>query len=146
MGFTGIESVDSSLQKTNEWLIELGDDLDLEGREAGWCVLRTSLHALRDRLPAREAVQLSAQLPMIVRGMFFDGWTGGDNPSRARTGNQFLEPLQERFRSCGGIDAEQAFRAVLGLLSRHVSRGEIDDVKACLPAPLRELWPETVRG
>jgi uncharacterized protein (DUF2267 family) len=32
------------------------------------------LHALRDRLTVNEAAQFGAQLPMLVRGIYYEGW------------------------------------------------------------------------
>lgn len=145
MSFTGIEAVDTSLQKTNEWLFEINEELALKSRDLSWFVLHNVLHVLRDRLPAREALQLGAQLPLVVRGAFFEGWTAPEKPSKAHTAEEFLKPLQERFRIKEKVDAESATRAIFSLLARHVSQGEIEDVKACLPRELRELWPQAAK-
>lgn len=142
MSFTGIEAVDSSLQKTNEWLLEINEELDLKSRGLSWFVLHNVLHVLRDRLPSREALHLGAQLPLVVRGVFFEGWTDPEKPTRAHTTEEFLKPLQERFRIKEKVDAESATRAVFSILARHISQGEVEDMKSCLPPPLRELWPK----
>ena len=42
--------------------------------EKAYAVLRSVLHALRDCLPPAEVVKFSAQMPMMVKGVFFDGW------------------------------------------------------------------------
>jgi uncharacterized protein (DUF2267 family) len=39
------------------------------------------------------------------------------------------------------IDPEDAARAVFKVLERHISPGEVEQVKAGLPAEIRSLWP-----
>jgi uncharacterized protein (DUF2267 family) len=74
MSTTGLEVFDTTLQKTNEWLDEIMNGLALEDRHTAYAALRGTLHALRDRLRLEEAVHLGAQLPMLVRGFYYEGW------------------------------------------------------------------------
>ena len=74
MSMTGLEVFDTTLQKTNEWLDEIMDELALQDRHTAYVALRGTLHALRDRLPVQEAVHLGAQLPILVRGFYYEGW------------------------------------------------------------------------
>lgn len=128
-------------QKADEWLNELAADLFLEDRAKALTALRGGLHALRDRLTPDEAVQLGAQLPMLIRGLYYEGWTPRDTPIKVRTKDGFLELVQRPFHpSDPTLDPESVARAVLDLLSRHVSAGEIEDVKRILPKPIEALW------
>ena len=43
-------------------------------RRSAYRALRSVLHVLRDRLTPEQAVHLGAQLPLLVRGIFYDGW------------------------------------------------------------------------
>jgi uncharacterized protein (DUF2267 family) len=106
-----------------------------------YLALRTTLHALRDRLTVEEVAQLGAQLPMLVRGFYYEGWDSTGTPLRVRHKEQFLARIQEEFRSDEPIDPERVARAVFGILARRVAAGEIEDVKHVLPAELRHLWP-----
>lgn len=144
MSATGIKAVDASLQKTNTWLKEIGDELELDAREDAWVVLRLGLHALRDQIATEEVFQLAAQLPMLIRGLYFEGWTPRIKPGDQRRTDEFLDSIQKHFDSRGGLDPELAMKAVLGVLTRHISKGEIDDIKAVLPKELRGMWPVTV--
>src|SRR4051794_24483506 len=74
MSMTGLEVFDSTLQKTNEWIDEIMYELAIEERHAAYVALRGTLHVLRDRLPLEEAAHLGAQLPMLVRGFYYEGW------------------------------------------------------------------------
>jgi uncharacterized protein (DUF2267 family) len=80
MSATGLSVFDTTLQKTNHWLKELMRLLDWNDRQKAYLALRATLHALRDRLPLEETAQLGAQLPMLVRGFYYEGWDPGDKP------------------------------------------------------------------
>ena len=128
-------------QKADEWLNELALDLFLEDRAKALLALRGGLHALRDRLTPDEAVQLGAQLPMLIRGLYYEGWTPHETPIKVRTKEGFLRLVERPFNpSDPTLDPESVARAVLDLLSRHVSEGEISDVRHILPRPIEELW------
>ena len=141
MSATGLDVFDRTLHKTNAWLSDLMDALGWQDRHAGYLALRTTLHALRDRLTVEEVAQVGAQLPMLVRGFYYEGWDPTGTPLRVRHKEQFLARIQEEFRSDEPIDPERVARAVFGILARRVAAGEIEDVKHVLPAELRHLWP-----
>jgi uncharacterized protein (DUF2267 family) len=102
------------------------------------------LHALRDRLLPDEAVDLSAELPMLVRGFYFEGWQPSLHTDRERTLDEFIAHVRRELHNARfSIDAEAACRAVFTLLSRRISAGEIRDVRAELPAVLQPLWPRS---
>jgi uncharacterized protein (DUF2267 family) len=103
--------------------------------------LRVVLHSLRDRLPVDEAVDLAAQLPMLIRGLYYEGWRTSGKPVRAGK-EEFLAAIRQHFASnVTKPDAEVLARVVLGVLVRHVSAGEMRDVRGVLPKELRELLP-----
>ena len=136
------EVFDASLQKTQIWFNDLMPELDWEDQpKKAYLALRTVLHALRDRLSAEEALQLAAQLPTLIRGVYFEGWNLKDKPHKERHREEFLRHITEAFRDDVNINAERITRAVFKVLARHISKGEIDDVKRILPHELRELWP-----
>jgi uncharacterized protein (DUF2267 family) len=133
---------DGTLQKTQIWLNELMSALDWENHpHKAYLALRTVLHALRDRLPVEEAVQLGAQLPMLVRGFYYEGWTLKGKPHKERHKEDFLAHIKDAFKEDVTVRPESIARAVFKVLARHTSQGEIDDVKPILPKALHELWP-----
>lgn len=139
----GVANVfDGTIQKTNIWLNDIMKELDWQERpEKAYHALRTVLHALRDRLTIEEAVQLGAQLPMLVRGFYYEGWTLTGKPRKERHKEDFLNHIKEAFKEDYTVRAESIARAVFKTLARHTSPGEIEDVKNILPKPLHELWP-----
>ena len=146
MSATGLKVFDTTLQKTNRWLNELMQLLGWGDRERAYLALRATLHALRDRLTVEEAAQLSAQLPMLVRGFYFEGWDPTGKPKKERHEEEFLTDIALAFPDEEVVDAAQVTRAVFTLLAIHVSEGEIEDVRQLLPSGLRHLWPAHAQG
>src|SRR6266851_4782007 len=72
MSTTGLEVFDTTVQKTNIWLKDIMQALGWEDRHKAYVALRITLHALRDRLTPEEASQLGAQLPMLIRGLYYE--------------------------------------------------------------------------
>ncbi len=132
------------VQQLQVWLKELRDAGDLADEQEAYVVLRGVLHQLRDRLSPQEAIDLGAQLPLIVRGVYYEGWTPSQPPEKIRTQHDFFEQLAERL-SPHPIDVERATRDVFSLLSQHCDPGEIKDVIAQLPSGLKALWPARAR-
>ncbi|MGA1875590.1 MAG: DUF2267 domain-containing protein [bacterium] len=148
MSMTGLDVFDSTVQKSNLWLKELMEEMGWADRHKAYLALRAVLHALRDRLFMEEAVELAAQFPMLIRGMYFDNWEPSKTPVKKRHKEEFLAGILHYFETDPEADPEQIARAVFRILSRRISKGEINDVKALLPKSLQELWPEltTMRG
>ena|SRR2546425_7417647 len=141
MSATGLDVFDTTLQKTNTWLNELMQELGWRDRRTAYVALKATLHALRDRLTVEEVAELGAQLPMLVRGFYYEGWDPTGKPLRERHREQFLAWIIREVRSADRFDPEVVARAVFGLLARRVTEGEIKDVQHVLPAEIRELWP-----
>jgi uncharacterized protein (DUF2267 family) len=141
MPVTGLEVFDTTVQKTNTWLKELMRLMEWEDRHRAYLALRATLHALRDRLTIDEVAQLGAQLPMLVRGIYYEGWDPSDKPLKARHKRDFLFKIEDDFIHDAPSDAEAAARGVFRLLESRISAGEMEDVRSVLPAELRDLWP-----
>jgi len=145
MSTNGIRAFDKTLQLTHIWLNEVTDELGFGDRRTALKAIRAVLHALRDRLTVVEAAQLSAQLPLLLRGVFFEGWAPhpDGNPTGSRRREDFLARVSDAFDvASDDHDPQDVVRAVLIVLERHVSAGEIEDVVRQLPDELLALWPE----
>jgi uncharacterized protein (DUF2267 family) len=118
---------------------------DIKG-ETGWDAqralgaLRAVLHVLRDRLSNEEAADLAAQLPILVRGLYYEGWRPAGPPLKYRHKEDFLQRVAEHFPGLDEIDYEPAVRAVFRTLAHHVTAGEIQHVIHQLPADVQDLW------
>jgi uncharacterized protein (DUF2267 family) len=139
---SSVAAFDKTIEKTNVWLNELERMLAWDDRERAYHALRAVLHAVRDRLPPEEAVDLGAQLPMLIRGFFYDGWHPADKPQRYRDKQPFLERIAKEAPVVGEADLERVVTAVFSVLSSRLPHGERDQVRRALPAGVRELWAE----
>ncbi len=144
MSMTGLKSFDSTVQKSHIWLNEIMQEGGWEDKHRAYIVLRSVLHALRDRLRVDEAVNLGAQLPMLLRGMYYDGWAPGKTPLKIRTKDEFLMLIRSGYQVAQlDIDPDEAFKIVVKILSKNLSDGEMEEVKHSMPTQIQQLWPET---
>jgi uncharacterized protein (DUF2267 family) len=137
-----VDAIERSVHKTNEWLSELAGELG-DDKEQAWSVLKAFLQILRDEVTLEEAAQLAAQLPLVLRGAFYEGFDPSRQPARLRRREEFLAVVAERARLPGMPHAERAAEAASGVLRRHVTAGELEDVLAQLPTEVREVLAKT---
>jgi uncharacterized protein (DUF2267 family) len=137
-----IPALASTVQKTKQWIAELMRELQWEDAQKTYHGLRAVLHALRDRLTIHETADLAAQLPMLLRGMYYEGWQPGQVPVKDREKDAFLTHIFKAFPNDQSVDPEQLTHAVLKIVAAHVSEGEMDDIRPILPKPLLELFPK----
>jgi uncharacterized protein (DUF2267 family) len=142
MNTTHIAAFDSTLHVTNVWLHELMDLIGWQDKHRAYHALRVVLHALRDRLPVDQAAAFGAQLPMLVRGFFYEGWHPGGKPLKQRHKEEFLAQVTAELGDNPFETPEAIARAVFQVIARHVTPGEIAHLKLTLPAELRSLWAE----
>lgn len=138
---TGLAVFDTSIQDANLWLKDVGSHLGDARRQEAYGALRAVLHALRDRLQAQAAVNFAAQLPMVLRGLYYEGWTLPSTPSAARTVGDFADAVEAELPPGFQYDALLCARAVFAAASARLGAGEPDKVRRQLPERLRELWP-----
>ena len=137
MAAKGLEGIDETVQLTYTWLNEIAADLGSD-RHSAYGALRAVLHTLRDRLTIDESAQFAAQLPMLVRGMYYEGWNPRYEWHSDRDPETFLAQVGGEARLERG-DSEWATHAVSQVLAKHVSAGEWGEVLAELPRQVREL-------
>ena len=142
MSVATIAAIESTIHTTNAWIKELTENLGWEDRQRAYHALGVVLHALRDRLTVNEAADLGAQLPMLIRGLYYEGWNPSATPLRERKKEDFLRHIAAAFPAHEEVYPEEVAWAVFKVLERHVSEGEISDVKHVLPREIRSLWPE----
>jgi uncharacterized protein (DUF2267 family) len=142
MAQTRLATFDTTLERTNHVLkeIERAYGWPKERRNQAYDALRAVLHAVRDRLPVEETAQLAAQLPMLVRGIYYEGWDPSRVPVKMDR-EAFLDRVRREFpfEIDGGI--ERLTQTVLAALRQHITDGEWEDVKANFPKDLAGVLP-----
>ena len=116
-------------------MAELGPD-----RQVAWHALGAVLHPLRDRLPLDLAAHLGAQLPLLIRGLYYDQWHPAGQPQRLRTLDEFLERVSQGLAQIRPVNARDATRAVFRTLSRHLDPGQVRKAIDSLPEEVRGFW------
>jgi len=139
---TGLESLGTALEETEEWISALTARLGWQDREKVHLALLAGLDALRDSLLRDEAGYLGTQLPVLLRGLYFEGRRPGSHIPRAKSRTGFLERIEEGVRRDPGIDPEQVAHCVFSLLTERLPAGELEDTKADTPSALRMFWPD----
>ena len=150
MSATGLRNLDTALQKTNIWLRDIAEELHWEDdRNRAYMALRVTLHAVRDHLTVEEAAHFGAQLPMIIRGVYYEGWKPSKVPVKDRHLEGFLAQIRDNYNQAPGsslIDPTRVCRAVFEVINEHVTAGEVNDVRGMLPQEIARLWPEPRMG
>jgi uncharacterized protein (DUF2267 family) len=139
MTTTRVDIIDRSVEKAHIWINDVAEELGADDQHRAYRVLRAFLHALRDHLSVDEAAQLAAQLPIFVRGVFYEGWDPSRTPEHARDVDSFLIRIAGEAGLAGETDASFAAVAAGRVLLRHISAGESASILRALPQHLREL-------
>ena len=127
-------------EKTAQWVESVAHTMGSTDMERSYHILRSVLHAVRDRLPPNEAVHLGAQMPMLVRGFYYEGWHPANKPETYRNKDEFLAHIARDVPTLDATQRERAAWAVFHLLDEEISGGEVEQVRHALPAPIREIW------
>lgn len=141
MSTTGLEVFDRTLQTTHIWLDEIIEDLGTD-RHTAWHVLGAVMRSLRDRLPQGLSAHLAAELPLLVRGSYFDQWRPGQEVLKERSLAEFLERVSNGLAGARPIGSADAVCAVFAVLERHLDHGQAEKVRQALPEEVRALWPD----
>lgn len=140
MTATGFRGFEHTVQETHQWLNEIAAAIGNPDRQIAYHALRGVLFALRDRITVEEVFNLAAQLPLLIRGIYFEGYKVAGKPEKYRA-DEFLARVSQELQKVGPVNAEKATAAVLQILDRHISLGETNDIYYSLPKDIRSLWP-----
>ena len=140
MNQTTVSTFTQAAQQAQHWVNELAAELHWSEQHT-YRLLKAVLHTLRDWLSQEEMADLSAQLPVLIRGIYFEGWKPSDTPVWERKKRDFVISVRTSFGPGAPVDIDAAISAVFKLLDRHISHGEIAQVRNSMKKSLRELWP-----
>lgn len=144
MSTTGLDVFDTTIQETNHWLKIMMGELGSDSRRTAFNALRAALHALRDRIGLENAVHLGAQLPMLLRGAYYEGWHPAATPTRERHLADFIDQVAAQLPRETTINPAEAARACFAVMERCLDRGELIKVRGSLPHEVLNLFPESL--
>lgn len=142
----GLHAFDSTLQDANAWLRAVMERLDTDDEHLGMSALRNTLHALRDRIGSGNAAHFGAQLPTVLRGVYYENFQPAREQSRERHQAAFLAHIAAESRTTAAFDPERAARAVFDVMWERMDPGEIAKLVRAMPEELRDLWPDGARA
>ncbi len=138
---THIDLFDTTLHESYGWIRDILRETGWEDRHYALQALRGVLHAVRDELTADQSGHLSAQLPTLIRGIYFEGWDPSKAPALDRSAEVFVDRIRPDFAGYGeAVDFTWLARCVLRVLKNRVP-GEYDKIKAAIPKEVRQIWP-----
>ena len=146
MSATGLDTFDRTIHETNRWLRIVMTELKTDNRRDAYAALRAGLHALRDRIGPENAVHFGAQLPTLLRGVYYDGWCPSETPTRERRLDDFLAYVESMLAPHTGIDPADASRASFAAVAESLPFMETRKLVNALPRSLRVLWPASMSG
>ncbi|TJW36065.1 MAG: DUF2267 domain-containing protein, partial [Mesorhizobium sp.] len=115
MSHTSFAGFTHAAQQAQHWVNELAKDL-CWSEPSAFRLLKSVLHTLRDWLSPAEMADLSAQLPVLVRGIYFEGWNPSATTVCERKKHDFVISVRTSFGYDDEVDFNTAINAVFKLL------------------------------
>jgi uncharacterized protein (DUF2267 family) len=140
MSTVGLEGLEHTVQLTHIWINDLNERLAWNDKSRSYRLLKAVLHALRDWLLVDESANFAAQLPVLLRGVYYEQWRPATTPVKDRRLQRFIEHVDGAFKRDPLINTADAVTGVFDLLSAKITAGEIEDVRSALPEDIRALW------
>jgi uncharacterized protein (DUF2267 family) len=137
MSSTGFDPLDHAAQTAHAWLSSVTHEFATDDRHFAYRALRAWLHTLRDRLTVGTAVDFAAQLPELLRGMYYDGWQPAKAPIKYGPDEYRLRFAQEA--TIAIEEVPRAAAAVTAALRDRLAPGQLDRTLALFPAALRTI-------
>lgn len=145
MSNTGFSVFDDTARASLTWIDQVCEHLGRSERQDGYQALRGVLHTLRDAMNVEGAADLGAQLPFLLRGVYYEGWQPRHVPVDMHAADDFLYAVQGRMGlTATDLEAEKAISAVLPVLQSHLTSEEAVHLHHLLPSGLMHLWPEGI--
>jgi uncharacterized protein (DUF2267 family) len=139
---TGLDVFDSTVQQTNLWLKDLMARIPTADRHYAYKLLRATLHTFRDRIGPENAVHFGAQLPMLIRGFYYEGWQPAKPQTKTRHLDDFLNAVEAEAGQSLGSGVGGKVKAVFAVIADRIDAHEIEKLRKVLPAGLKSLLQE----
>ncbi|MFO8130494.1 MAG: DUF2267 domain-containing protein [Bacteroidales bacterium] len=139
-------------EEGNKFLNKLAEELGYpEEKERTGIIMKAVLHTLRDRLTISESMDLLAQFPMFLKAVYVDEWKYLEKPIKIKTQEAFedyVKMLQKRYgeeQFDWEISTEDIVKTQIALLTKYISRGEMQDIIAQMPEDIKPLIEEAIK-
>jgi uncharacterized protein (DUF2267 family) len=144
MKLTGLDVFDAAVERSTIWLQDLMQELNWDDRRQTFFALRSVLQCLRDHFDAENAARIGNQLPLLIRGAYYENWEPKGQPKVWKSSDDLLHSVcQLAEKTEMATPSETIVQAVFRLLDKKATAGELEDLQNILPPDLRVLWPHT---
>ena len=140
MSALGLRIIDESVQQANAWINDVNERTGWDHKQRAYRLLRQVLHVIRDHMSVDEAAQFGAQLPIMIRGIYYEGWNPSKTPVTERSREGFVDKVQDAFRTDPLGDAPEAIAAVMAVFDARISDGEMKNVRNSFSKDIRTLF------
>ena len=145
MSIQTISAFEKTMHASDEWLKQMQEELAWPAdKQDAYHALRAGLHFLRDRLMPTEAAHLAAQLPMLIRGLYYEGWHPADKPLKIDNYSEISDYLSNAIDRDISAEPTLILRSLFTVLHRNITEGELEHIQSMLPSEMRAFWPNTV--
>lgn len=123
----------------HEFLAAVERRTDAESSNEAYTVADATLQTLSDRIVQGEAENIATQLPRQLG----DSLTSGPPEAQQFSAEEFVDRVETREQELGTVedpDGKQDAQAVLEVLGKAVSGGELDDAREQLPGEFDSLF------
>lgn len=131
--------------KANEFLHDVAEKLgDKNDKGRASRVIRAFFRSIRNHITLEENFQLLSQLPLLLKGVYVDGWIPAKQHQKTYSKNSFIEEMANEDRAAGDDFTNPegvifSAKAVFKALQKYISPGEMDNIKNVLPRELKDL-------
>ncbi len=134
---TKVTALDHAIDSAHTWINDVAREFDTEDREFAYRVLRAWLHTLRDRLTVEANAHFAAQLPDLIRGIFYQAWNPNAVPDKYDA-----EAYTARFSREANIaldDVGKAAAATTAAVLHHLPVAQVAKALGQLPTDIRKI-------
>lgn len=135
----GLATIDRSVQETHRWLDALMVELATDDKQYAYQTLRAVLTTLRDRLPLDLGAHFGAQLPLLIRGVYYEGFVPAEVPQKYRRAGEWQQAIARAGNNIQSSQAAGASRAVFRVLDQALDAGLMKKIGESLPADVHDV-------
>lgn len=144
-GQGGARNIARFLDESLCWIEAMSIELGTPDHDKTLRMTGAVLQAIRDRVPANYAVELSQPLPLLLKGMYFKDWNISNNPVVIRDKSEFIQFIRDKNREfaredfADSRDVISALRVVFRVMRRFANPAWVDEMEAPLHKDIRDL-------
>ena len=132
-----VSAVEHAMHTAHTWINDVAKEFDTDDREFAYRVLRAWLHTLRDRLTVEASAHFAAQLPDLIRGVFYAGWNPNAVPEKYDADAYTLRFAKEANIALNDVGKAAAATTTAAL--HHLPAAQMDKALDQLPVEIRTL-------